>query len=81
MVGKIVREAERHGESWATLPLSRLKTFSPLFEADLQAALTVDAALDSRDVPGGTAPARVREALADSRRRLASSLASLEDLP
>jgi argininosuccinate lyase len=76
IVGKIVREAERNGESWATMPLARLKTFSPLFEADLQAALTVDAALASRDVPGGTSPARVREALVDSRRRLAGFEAS-----
>ena len=51
------------GESWTALPLAKLKTFSPLFEADLHEALTVKAALESRDVPGGTAPARVRQAL------------------
>ena len=79
IIGHIVRDAEREGASWATLPLARLKTFSPLFEADLHAALTVEEALKSRDVPGGTAPARVRQALADSQRRLAGCLAFWED--
>ncbi len=55
IVGQVVREAERAGESWAAMPISKLKTFSPLFEDDLHAALTVSAALESRDVPGGTA--------------------------
>jgi argininosuccinate lyase len=70
VVGHLVREAEREGISWAEMPVQKLKTFSPLFEADLKNALTLDAALTSRDVPGGTAPARVREALADCRSRL-----------
>jgi argininosuccinate lyase len=71
IVGRIVREAERAGESWTAMPLEKLKTFSPLFENDLKDALTVEAALKSRDVAGGTAPARVREALAQCRGRLA----------
>ena len=71
IVGRMVREAERGGESWTSMPLDRLKTFSPLFEGDLQEALTVEAALASRDVAGGTAPARVRQALAECRSRLA----------
>jgi len=71
IVGRIIREAERSGESWTTLPLSKLKTFSPLFESDLHQALTLRAALESCDVPGGTAPARVRQALAECRERLA----------
>jgi argininosuccinate lyase len=71
VIGQLVREGERRGVSWTELPLSELKTFSPLFEKDLSAALTLDAALSSRDVPGGTAPARVQQALADCRSRLA----------
>ena len=78
IVGQIVREAERRGESWATLPLARLQAFSPLFDADLPAALSLEAALETRDVPGGTAPARVREALEDARRRLENCLAPWE---
>jgi argininosuccinate lyase len=71
IVGRIIREAEQSGESWTAFPLSRLKTFSPLFEADLHEALTLEAALASRDVEGGTAPARVRDALDGFRHRLA----------
>jgi len=70
IVGKIVREGERRGEPWTALPLAKLKTFSPLFEDDLRAALTVEASLAARSVPGGTAPDRVRAALADYRARL-----------
>ena len=71
VVGQLVREGERRGTPWSELPLADLKTFSPLFDGDLRDALTLDAALSSRDVPGGTAPARVRQALADCRGRLA----------
>jgi argininosuccinate lyase len=70
IVGKIVREAERAGGSWAALPLAQLKKFSPLFEADLYAALTPEAALAARAVHGGTSPDRVREAVAAAKKRL-----------
>jgi argininosuccinate lyase len=70
IVGKIVREAERTGNSWSAMPLDQLKKFSPLFEADLFAALTPEAALAARAVHGGTSPARVREAVAAARKRL-----------
>ena len=70
IVGQIIREAERRGHSWAALPLGKLKSFSPLFEEDLHAALTVEAALARRSVPGGTAPAAVRTAIAECRARL-----------
>jgi argininosuccinate lyase len=70
IVGRIVREAERTRESWTAMPLSKLKSFSPLFESDLAQVLTLESALASCDVDGGTAPARVREALASCRARL-----------
>jgi argininosuccinate lyase len=72
ITGKICLEAERRGVPWTELPLETLRGFSPLFEEDLRAALTVEAALGRRDVPGGTAPQRVRAALADCRTRLAN---------
>lgn len=71
IVGRIIREAERQGQSWAALPLANLRAFSPLFEEDLRQALSLQAALESCDVPGGTAPARVRQALTECRERLA----------
>ena len=76
-IGRIIREAERTGESWKAMPLSKLKTFSPLFESDLQRMLTLESALASCDVPGGTAPARVQEALAGCRARLQQWMASI----
>jgi argininosuccinate lyase len=77
VVGRIVREAERSGESWTAMPLSKLKSFSPLFESDVQRALTLESALASCDVPGGTAPARVRDAIAGCRARLEQWTASI----
>ncbi len=71
IAGQIVREAERAGKPWTQLPLDSLQRFSPLFSADLPASLTLEAALARRDVPGGTAPARVRQAIADAEARLA----------
>ncbi len=70
IVGRICREAERCGQSWATFPLAKLKTFSPLFSEDLHQALTIEAALARQRVPGGTAPEAVRAAIADYRTRL-----------
>ncbi len=70
VVGKIVREAERSGQPWTSLPLDKLRSFSPLFDETLSQALSVDSAVAARDVEGGTAPARVREAIARCRERL-----------
>jgi argininosuccinate lyase len=71
IVGRICLEAERTGTPWTQLPLETLRRFSPYFDESLGAALTVEAALARRDVTGGTAPNRVRAALARCRERLA----------
>jgi argininosuccinate lyase len=70
IIGRMILEEERTGESWTVMPLTKLRSFSPLFDSDLQSALTLEAALESCNVPGGTAPARVREALAGCQARL-----------
>jgi argininosuccinate lyase len=70
IVGRMIREAERTREPWTAMPLSKLKSFSPLFESDLERVVTLESALASCDVPGGTAPARVRESIAACRARL-----------
>lgn len=77
IVGRICREAERRGVAWTELPLETLQTFSPLFDESLRAALSVEAALARRSVPGGTAPESVRQALKDCRARLHELEASL----
>lgn len=72
VVGQIVREAERRGQSWVTWPLAEFQSFSPCFEEDLYHILSVESALESRRVPGGTAPQAVRAALLSCRERLSA---------
>ena len=70
IVGKVLREAEKQNISWTALPLESLKRLSPAFEADFSRSLSVDAALSSKKVPGGTAPESVADAIANLERRL-----------
>jgi argininosuccinate lyase len=70
LVGKVLREAEKQNVSWTALPPSTLKEISPAFEADFAKGLSVDAALASKKVPGGTAPESVADAIANLERRL-----------
>ena len=70
IVGAIVREAENRGQAWPMFSLAKMKTFSPAFEDDLHAWLTVESALARRSSPGGTAPETVRSALKGCRERL-----------
>jgi argininosuccinate lyase len=52
------------------LPLEDLQEFSPAFGADIYDHLTVEAVLACHDVPGGTAPHRVQQALKTARQKL-----------
>ena len=70
IVGKVLREAEKQGVSFNALPTEKLKQISPAFEADFAKSLSVDAALDAKKVPGGTAPESVRAAITDLEVRL-----------
>ena len=72
IIGQIVREAERTGKSFSTLPIETLQKFSPLFAADFYDALKLDSALAGPDVQGGTAPVRVRDAIAAAKLRLSA---------
>jgi argininosuccinate lyase len=71
IVGNVIREAEQARLPWTELPLDTMRRFSPLFADDLRSMLTFEAAIARRDVPGGTAPARVRQALAEAETRVA----------
>jgi argininosuccinate lyase len=64
LVGRAVAFAIKEGRPLERLTMKEWQTFSPLFEADLFESLTLEAALNARAVVGGTAPARVKEALA-----------------
>jgi argininosuccinate lyase len=71
IVGKVLREAEKQNVSWTSLPLQTLKKIAPEFEADFAASVSLDAALASKKVPGGTAPESVRAAISDLQDRIA----------
>src|SRR5712664_3891144 len=70
IVGKVLREAEKQNVAWNALPLKTLKKISPAFEADFAGSLSVEAALASKKVRGGTAPESVRDAIDDLEGRL-----------
>jgi argininosuccinate lyase len=69
-VARAVRRAESAGVDLADLPLDVLREFSPLIGEDVFAVLTLDGSVASRDHTGGTAPARVRSAIAAARAAL-----------
>jgi argininosuccinate lyase len=64
IVGRAVAHALQQGKPLEGLTLQEWQTFSPQVSADLFQSLTLESALNARAVEGGTAPARVREALA-----------------
>jgi len=70
IVGGLVREAERRHSELAELPLDVYTSASDLFGPDVL-EITVDSALASRDIPGGTAPNQVRKAAEALRTALA----------
>ncbi len=67
IVGKLVNYAIKKGKSFAELNLNEFKKFSPLFGKDVY-QITVESSLAARDVIGGTAPTRVKQALIKARR-------------
>jgi argininosuccinate lyase len=70
IVGKVLREAERQNKSWTDLPLEDLKKISPAFEADFLNGPSVESAIATKVVPGGTATESVRAAIAIFQNRL-----------
>ena len=70
-VAQVVRLAEDRGCGLADLKLPDLLRFSSLIEKDVFAALTLEGALKARSHIGGTAPARVKTAIAKARKSLA----------
>ncbi len=69
-VGELVAEAEAAGCDLTELPVDRLRAALPeLAELD-PIVPTLAEAVAAADLPGGTAPARVRSALAEARERI-----------
>jgi len=65
IVAKLVSYAVEKGKTFSRLSLAEYKKLSPLFGGDVY-SVTVESSIAARDVAGGTAPARVEQALADA---------------
>jgi argininosuccinate lyase len=77
LIGQVLREAEKQGKPWIELSSADLRQISPSFEDDFLPSLTVDSAIVSKSVPGGTSEQSVRTAIA----QLEQNLAQLEKQP
>jgi argininosuccinate lyase len=62
---------EKHCEL-QDLSLEELHSVNLKFDHDFYACLQLESVLAIHDVPGGTAPARVRQAMADAQQRIES---------
>ena len=67
--GAIVQRAAARGCPLADLPLADMQRIEPRITEDIYDVLSVDKAVASRDSLGGTAPARVKAAVAAARER------------
>jgi argininosuccinate lyase len=72
IAGACVREAEAHGVELWDLDDAALVSISTHLSPDVREVLSLTGSVSSRSSFGGTAPARVREQLADLRRVLAA---------
>jgi len=71
ITGRAVKLAEERGIALAAIPLDDLKAIDPRIDDRVYGVLSVDASVASRTSFGGTAPARVRAAIAAARENLA----------
>jgi argininosuccinate lyase len=71
-IGKAVQLCLGKGCELQDLSLEELRKLNSAFDQDFYSCLTVQAVLAIHDVPGGTAPARVRQAIADARKKISS---------
>jgi argininosuccinate lyase len=65
IVSELTRNAEAQGKGLAELTLEEYRKFSPRFDEDVY-DINVDSSIAARDVPGGTSPRRVDEALKEA---------------
>lgn len=70
IVGKIISYCEESNMQLEYLSLTQLKQFSEAFTYDVTRILSTESSIASRDMPGGTAPTRVKEAIKRARKDL-----------
>ncbi len=71
-IGKAVQVCLEKGCELEDLSLNELRSVNPVFDQDFYPCLTLDSVLAIHDVPGGTAAARVRQAIAEAKHRVES---------
>ena len=69
VVAKLSESASLRNLGFADIPLEEYRTYSELFDADVY-DITIDSSVAARDVPGGTAHNRVREAIRQAKRQV-----------
>jgi argininosuccinate lyase len=69
-IGKAVQLCLEKQCELADLSLADLRSLNPAFNQDFYACLTLQSVLAIHDVPGGTAPSRVRQAIPDAKVKL-----------
>ncbi len=70
IVGKLVLESTRTGRKPSDWNADELTAFAPEFKPEMVRLLQPKEGMRSRNLPGGTAPEAVRNAMSDARRRL-----------
>jgi argininosuccinate lyase len=76
IVGRAVRYAQEQGKGLEELTLEEWRRYWPSFTPAVQEVVRLEDCVAARDVLGGTAPARVKEAISEARRRLTEGVAS-----
>jgi argininosuccinate lyase len=71
-IGKAVQMCLEKQCELQELSLEALQSLNPVFDQDFYGCLTLESVLSVHDVPGGTAPARVQQALAAAEQRIKS---------
>lgn len=71
LVGKVLREAEKQGKPWPALSLADARNISPEIDEGFLSSHSVENAINSKSVPGGTAESSVRAAIAQLEQKLA----------
>jgi argininosuccinate lyase len=72
VIAQAVQKCLAQGCELEQLSLEELRAFSPAFDADIYENLKVENVLACHDVPGGTAPHHVKQALQAAREKLAT---------
>jgi argininosuccinate lyase len=72
IIGKAVQTCIQRNCELGDLPLEELRQLHSSFDQEFYSCLSLQAVLAIHDVPGGTAPARVRQAIAEARRKVES---------